>query len=104
MAMQVLLISDAMRPWLEASIDILIFWILVYVALRFLRGSRGLGILRGLLIILILVGLGRFAVEKILGIRLNVLGLLTTASLPYLFLSLVIVFQPEIRRGFTRLG
>src|SRR5215470_7711824 len=96
MAMQVLLISDA-TPKLEAAIEILIFWILVYIALRFLRGSRGLGIL-------ILVGLGRIAVQGIFGIRLNVLGVLTTASLPYLFLSLVIVFQPEIRRGFTRLG
>jgi diadenylate cyclase len=103
MAMQVLLIDDA-RPLLELSIDILILWILVYIALRFLRGSRGLGILRGLLIILILVGLGSFAIQEILGIRLNVLSVISTTSLPYLFMSLVIVFQPEIRRGFTRLG
>ncbi|MFO0982516.1 MAG: diadenylate cyclase CdaA [Planctomycetota bacterium] len=99
-----ILLFDEPGQLLEAAIDILILWILVYVALRFLRGSRGLGILRGMLIILILVGLGGFAIKEILHIQLNVLSLVTITSLPYFFLSLVIVFQPEIRRGFTRLG
>lgn len=84
--------------------ELLVLWIGIYFVLRFLRGSLGLGILRGLL----LAGFTLYLVAQILfekfGLSLPHLDLLLRPSLTILVLSLVTLFQPELRRAFTRLG
>jgi diadenylate cyclase len=83
--------------------ELLVLWIGIYVVLRFMRGSLGLGILRGLLI----AGFTLYLAAQILfgriGLSLPHLQLLSP-SLTILVVSLVILFQPELRRAFTRLG
>jgi diadenylate cyclase len=84
--------------------ELLVLWIGIYFVLRFLRGSLGLGILRGLL----LAGFSLYLVAQILferfGLSLPHLELLLRPSLTILVLSLVVLFQPELRRAFTRHG
>ena len=89
-----------LRPLFELAV----LWICCWFVLRFLRGSLGLGILRGLLF----AGLSLYLAAQIVfdrfGWSLPHLQLLLRPSLTILVLSLVMLFQPELRRAFTRLG
>lgn len=79
-----------------------VIWIVVYVIFRFLQGTRGARVIKGVAVLLIVLTL----IIQILGQgdtfeRLNFLysNFVTFASL-----ILVIVFQPELRRALVRLG
>jgi diadenylate cyclase len=83
-------------------LEVLILTGLVYAVLRFMRGTRGAGILRGLVIlytcvIVLVLAVAKFAeLENIRWIMENFLGIA--------ILGVVVVFQPEIRRALVRLG
>lgn len=89
-------------PLHEVVLEIAILWVVVYLVFRFLRGTRGARVIKGVALLLVVATLvikvlaGESAFE-----RLNFLysNFLTFASL-----ALVVVFQPEIRRALTRLG
>jgi diadenylate cyclase len=86
----------------EILLEMAILWVVVYLVFRFLRGTRGARVIKGVAVLLVMTTLvikvlaGESAFE-----RLNFLysNFLTFASL-----ALVVVFQPEIRRALTRLG
>jgi diadenylate cyclase len=83
-------------------VEIAILAVAIYVVLRLLGKTRGAGIVRGLG--LIVVGLFLVAQVVIASFDLTVLGrvldhLLTAASL-----GLLVIFQPELRRGLMVLG
>jgi len=88
--------------WLEILVELALIWALVYVAFRFLRGTRGARVIKGVALLLIVATLGiqvlarENAFERINFLYTNFLG--------YASLALVIVFQPELRRAFIRLG
>ena len=86
------------------AFQVLVLWLAMYGVLRFLRGSAGLGLLRGLLFL----GLGLFFVTELLSgyVLLPHLELLLRPSqgILILILGVLILFQPEIRRAFIRLG
>jgi diadenylate cyclase len=84
--------------------ELLVLWIGIYFVLRFLRGSLGLGILRGLLLAAFTLFIAVQVVFERFGWALPRLELLLRPSLNILVLGLVILFQPELRRAFTRLG
>jgi len=88
-------------PAHEILLELVILWIAVYLVFRFLRGTRGARVIKGVallvmatLIIKVLAGETQF--ERLTFLYSN---FLTFASL-----ALVVVFQPEIRRALTRLG
>ncbi|MSR47737.1 MAG: TIGR00159 family protein [Planctomycetes bacterium] len=84
--------------------ELALLWIGCYFVLRFLRGSLGLGILRGVLIAAFTLFLVvQLVFERFAG-ALPRLELLLRPSLQILVPSAVILFQPELRRAFTRLG
>jgi diadenylate cyclase len=83
-------------------VEIAILAVALFALLRFLGKTRGAGIVRGLG--LIVVGLFLVAQVVIASFDLKVLGrvldyLLTTATL-----GLLVIFQPELRRGLMLLG
>jgi len=84
--------------------ELLILWAGCYFVLRFLRGSLGLGILRGVLIAALTLILVVQVVFDRFGWTLPRLELLLRPSLAILVPCVVILFQPELRRAFTRLG
>jgi diadenylate cyclase len=74
----------------------------IYMFLRFLRTTRGGGLIRGLLYALIFGVIGLFGLAAWLDLQelLHIIEAFT----PYLAVILVILFHPELRRGITRLG
>ncbi len=84
--------------------ELLLLWAGCWFVLRFLRGSLGLGVLRGVLIAAFSLFLAvQLVFERFEG-ALPRLELLMRPSLQILIPSVVILFQPELRRAFTRLG
>jgi diadenylate cyclase len=89
-------------PLHEVVVELALIWIVVYVLVRFLRGTRGAGVIKGMAVVLVV---GTLSI-KILASEsaFERLGLLYNNFLGFASLALVIVFQPELRRGLVRLG
>lgn len=79
-------------------LDILVVAAIIYGVLSLFRGTTALTVLYGLVFILAAV-LIVFAVPQ-----LAVLNWLVRNTLPFLALALLILFQPELRRGMERIG
>lgn len=84
------------------GIEVAVFAIAIYILLRFLRSTRGGGIVRGLIFIGILFGLGLIALLN--STQLPHLEYVLRAIVEIVIIGLVILFQPELRRGISRLG
>ncbi len=83
----------------KAIIEILILWVLSYQVYRLFRATRGAKILAGLVLGIVAL------IVLALTFNLTVIGFLITRIIgPGLALSLVIIFQPELRNGLAKLG
>jgi len=100
LAKQALLLFDAIDT--RDLIEIVILSAGVYFVLRFLRQTRGAGIVRGLG----LLGVGFFLIAQLLITRfeLTELGHILDYLLTTAVLGLLVIFQPELRRGLMLLG
>lgn len=89
--------------WWVILIEMAVIWSVVYLIVRFLRGTRGAGVLKGLAFVLTIVV---FATSLMRGgeifARLNVL--FEDFLAPVAILAVFLIFQPELRRALTRLG
>jgi diadenylate cyclase len=74
----------------------------IYLVLRFLRTTRGGGVLRGLAVAVLLLVFGLWGLAKLL--VLEELDHILQSVSGYLVVILAILFQPELRRGITQLG
>jgi diadenylate cyclase len=83
-------------------VEIGILALTIYLVLRFLGKTRGAGLVRGLG--LIAVGLFLLAQVVIASFDLTVLGRVLDYLLTTLLVGLLIIFQPELRRGLVVLG
>ncbi|HEB53370.1 MAG TPA: TIGR00159 family protein [bacterium] len=83
-------------------IEVAIFAVLIYVVLRFLRATRGSGIIRGLALLLTTFAVTFFILADWL--QLKRLSWLVEQLAPSVVLGLVVVFHPEIRRAIVHLG
>lgn len=84
-------------------LEIALLWMGIYVLLRSLRGTRGLGVLRGSVgIIVFLYVVGRVLAQ--VGFPLDRLVFLIESLVTVALTGLIVLFQPELRRGLTRLG
>ncbi len=88
---------------LESVIEILIIYLIIYTFLRFMEGTRGEGILKGIALLILTVPI----FVTIIADSFNVLDRLVViirffgaAAIPVL----VIIVQPELRRALVRLG
>lgn len=90
------------RRNIQAAIEIAILAACIYAVLRFLRGTRGFGVARGLAFFLAVAAVGLFALSWYPGVP--VLQAILAQVAPVLTLVLVILFQPELRQGIARLG
>src|SRR5687767_6982330 len=89
--------------WYEVLIEMAVIWVCVYAVFRFLRGTRGAGVIKGFAILFVLLtliirvlsqGTGTFA-------RLN---FIYERFLGLLAIVLIVVFQPELRQALIRLS
>jgi len=90
-------------PW-EVVIELAIIWVVLYLIFRFLRGTRGAGIIKGLALLLIVATL---AVQILGGENhqsFQRLTFLYNRSLAFLAIAFLVIFQPELRRALIKLG
>ena len=83
-------------------VEIAILTVFIYFILRFLGKTRGSGVMRGLG--LIVVGLFLVAQVVIASFDLTELSRVLDYLLTTVLVGLVVIFQPELRRGLTVLG
>lgn len=87
----------------EYFLEIFLIYLVIYTFLRFMEGTRGEGILKGIALVILLVPIlisivaHRFGVLQRLEVILKFFG---AAAIP----ALVIIVQPELRRALVRLG
>jgi diadenylate cyclase len=96
--------------WLRVSnygwgvlVELALIWLVVFLVFRFLRGTRGARVLKGVGFILI-VATVLVAVMPRDQAAFARLDFLYGKFLTFAALALVIVFQPELRRALVRLG
>lgn len=77
--------------------EIAILWYVIYMMLLFVKGTRSEQLLKGLMILGII-----FIITQQLG--LDVINWAITRLFPLSIIALLIIFQPELRRGLARLG
>lgn len=87
---------------LKQAIEVTVFAVIIYVALRFLRETRGSGVVRGLALLL-MVGVTAFMI-LIQVLDLTHLAKLFDTVAQSVVIGLIVVFHPEIRRAITHLG
>ena len=87
---------------LETIVELLVIGICVFFALRFLQGTRGGGVIRGLIVLLVPLAI-LVAIANRFGyfVKLNFFAKEFTQ---YVFLLLIIIFQPELRQAAIRVG
>lgn len=90
------------EPW-AVLFELAVIWVVVYLVVRFLKGTRGARVVWGVALIMIIGTLtlrlfpgGNETLERLNFLYSNLLG--------FLAIVLVIVFQPELRRALVRIG
>lgn len=87
----------------EVILELAVIWFCVYVIFRFLRGTRGAGIIKGVAILLVLITL----LTRVLGHNTDTfarLNFIYDRFLNLLAIVLIVVFQPELRQALIRLS
>ena len=97
------MIPSPLQPafW-EILIELGVIWLGVYLMFRFLQGTRGAGVIRGLGVlgvILILLWLLLLNTESF-----NRLDVIFSRFLEILAFLLIVIFQPELRQAAIRIG
>lgn len=80
-----------------AVLDIFIVAFLIYQVLVFIRGTRAVQMVVGLLLVAAFFYLARW-------IRLETVSWLLSNVLPYFVFAIIVIFQSEIRRALARFG
>jgi diadenylate cyclase len=96
--------SVELRDLLSAAIEIALMTWLFYMVLKFLHGTRGLAVMKGAAIIIAGVFVALAGLEEYSGLAFHRLNAAGKVLLPFMGVVLVILFQPELRTGFTRLS
>jgi diadenylate cyclase len=87
---------------LQIAIELLLIGLFVYWVLRFLRGTRGARLLKGIAFVLISL----YLIINLLALTFDLgrIQLLYDKFISFASFAIVVVFQPELRRALLRLG
>ena len=78
-------------------LDVIIVVFLIYKAVKMLRETRAWQLLKGIAVLIFITILSGF-------FELHILNYILTSVMSYGVIMLIIVFQPELRRGLEQLG
>ncbi len=95
--------SFADSIYVEYVIEIIVIYLLIYAFLRFMEGTRGEGILKGIALVILTVPMLVTIIADQFGVLDRLLGIMKffgATAIPVL----VIIVQPELRRALIRLG
>jgi len=95
---------DWSKDLLAAGIEIALLFCLFYAVLNFLHGTRGLAVLKGVGVIILIVVALLNVLEFTFALSFPRLDAAGAVILPLLLVMLVILFQPELRTGLTRVS
>lgn len=89
-------------PWWRITIELLLIGLFVYWIIRFLRGTRGARLLKGITVVLISL----YIIVRLLGSNFGLqrVEFLYRQFLTAAAFAVIVVFQPELRRALMRLG
>jgi diadenylate cyclase len=88
--------------WWQIALELLVIGLVVYYVIRFLRGTRGAHMLRGIAFLLITLSI---LVQLLVNVfALDRLGFLYGKFLTFAGYAVIVAFQPELRRVLLRLG
>ncbi len=89
-------------PLWQVALEMLLIGMVVYWVLRFLQGTRGARMLKGIAFVLITL----YLIVRLLASTVDVsrIAFLYERFLLFASVSIVVVFQPELRRALMRLG
>jgi diadenylate cyclase len=88
--------------WYQVAIELLLIGLVVYWTVRFLQGTRGARMLKGIGFVLILL----YLIVRLLAstFDLSRVAFLYEKLLLFASFAIIVVFQPELRRALMRLG
>lgn len=78
-------------------IDIFIVTFILYKALKFIRDTRTVHLLKGVVVLIVVMQVSQFA-------KLHTVNYLLSNALQLGMIAIIIVFQPELRRALEQLG
>lgn len=86
----------------QVGIELLLIGVVVFWVVRFLQGTRGARLLRGIVLLLI----SFYVIFELLSsiLDLNRIKFLYDRFLLFIAAAVIVVFQPELRRALMRLG
>jgi len=89
-------------PWWQVTIELLLIGLFVFWCVRFLRGTRGARLLKGIAVVLISL----YIIVRLLGTQFGLqrIEFLYRQFLYFAAFAITVVFQPELRRALMRLG
>lgn len=82
---------------LKNIIDVLLVWFVLYKLMTLIKGTKAVQLMKGIFVIIIVRVL-----TDVFG--LNTLRWMMDQVLPWGFLAIIIIFQPELRRALEQLG
>ncbi len=89
-------------PVWQIAVELLVIALVVFSIIRFLQGTRGTMMLRGVALAMITLSI---VVQLLAGsFHLARLSFLYSKFLTFAFYAVIVVFQPELRRALLRLG
>ncbi len=89
-------------PLWEIGLELVLIWIVVFALVRFIQGTRAAGVLKGLILVLVI---GTLIVRLMsAGDSFQRLAFLFDRLAALFAIVMVVVFAPELRRAFSRLG
>lgn len=88
--------------WWQVAIELLVIWLIVFLIVKLMEGTRAAAALKSVFFLIVVLSL----VIRILGVQdaLARLNYLYTSIMTVAAIGLIVIFQPELRRGLTRLG
>jgi diadenylate cyclase len=88
--------------WWRVTVEWLLIGLVVFYVVRFLRGTRGARLLKGIgFVLAVLFLIVQFVAQKF---ELTRIELLYRQFLYFASFAIIVVFQPELRRALMRLG
>ena len=94
---------------IEVAVEIGLIWLGVWLIVRFLRNTRGAGVIKGFALVVAAVAIGvrllvQLGGQAVGGDAFARIRFLADQLLILLVFALIVVFQPEIRQAMSRLG
>ncbi len=92
------LVREFIVNYWKAGFEILLLAAVIYYFLLLFRGTRGAAVLTGFIIVLLVItGLTQF-------FQLDVINWILSRFIALLAIAVLVIFQPELRRGLAQLG